>query len=123
MFTRCSPAYGRKSMFKLDSAIAEWRRQMAEAGVTTGEVLDELESHLRDELEEQLRLGKDAQEAFEAAALQIGQAKMLRHEFAKVGQGTQDWIRQTLLTLAGIPNHSFTTSMNTSYIEPRWATY
>jgi len=37
-------------MFNLEPSIAEWRRQMLAAGVKTPVPLEELESHLRDEL-------------------------------------------------------------------------
>ena len=38
-------------MFDLDHAIRQWRRQMANDGVRRPEALDELESHLREEIE------------------------------------------------------------------------
>jgi len=41
-------------MFNLESAISEWRRQMLAAGIQSPVPLDELEAHLRDELEHQL---------------------------------------------------------------------
>ncbi len=59
---------------------------MRAAGIKTSEVLDELESHLRDDVEEQLRGGVTEQEAFEGAVPRMGQASLLEREFAK-GQG------------------------------------
>jgi hypothetical protein len=35
-------------MRNLDPGIAEWRREMAAAGIKSAEVLDELESHLHE---------------------------------------------------------------------------
>ena len=37
-------------MFKLEQAIANWRRQQAGGGTCSPEVLDELESHLDEEI-------------------------------------------------------------------------
>ena len=72
-------------MFNLDQAISDWRCQMQAAGVKAHEVLDELEGHLREDLEEQMQSGLTAQEAFEIAIRRIGQPVALQHEFAKVG--------------------------------------
>jgi hypothetical protein len=71
-------------MFNLEQAIADWRRQMAAKGLKTAEVLDELESHLRDEIEHQIRSGADEERAYEAAVARIGQAAALGNEFAKL---------------------------------------
>lgn len=70
-------------MFNLNQAIAAWRGQMAADGIISGEVLDELESHLRDDVEEQVRGGADAEEAFDSAVRRMGPAATLRNEFAK----------------------------------------
>ena len=70
-------------MFKLDQAISEWRRQMTAGGVKNSAVLDELESHLREDVERQTRSGVEAQKAFEAAVKKIGPASALRNEFKK----------------------------------------
>ncbi len=43
-------------MFNLEQAIADWRRQMLAVGIKTPVPLEELEIHLRDEIEE---LGED----------------------------------------------------------------
>src|SRR4030095_4236565 len=73
-------------MFNLDQAITEWRRQMAAAGIKNAEALNELESHLRDDVEQHVRSGLSMQQAFEAATQRIGQASVLKNEFEKVGQ-------------------------------------
>ncbi|EEF62679.1 permease prefix domain 1-containing protein [Pedosphaera parvula] len=72
-------------MFNLDQAITEWRRQMVAGGIKSPEALEELESHLRDEVEQQMRLGASGQQAFEVAVQRIGQANALKEEFQKVG--------------------------------------
>ena len=73
-------------MLNLDQSIADWRRQMAAGGIKSHRVLDELESHLRDDIEEQTRSGLDAPQAFKAAIQRIGRAGELKAEFAKVGR-------------------------------------
>ena len=61
-------------MFDLEKAIAEWRRQMLAAGIKTPVPLEELESHLREDIERQMKSGLSAQRAFEIAMENIGQA-------------------------------------------------
>lgn len=71
-------------MFELDQAITEWRRKLLAAGIETPAVLDELESHLREHVAQQLSSGIDRQQAFETAVRAIGEAVVLKREFAKV---------------------------------------
>ena len=70
-------------MFNLESAIKDWRRKMLAGGIPPGDALDELESHLRDDIEQRTQSGLDEQKAFEAAITQIGPAGTLKSEFAK----------------------------------------
>ena len=76
-------------MFNLDQAVAEWRRQMLAVGIKTPVPLDELESHLHEEIEEQMKSGLNAQQAFDAGVLKIGQAHALKNEFNKVDGETE----------------------------------
>ncbi len=76
-------------MFNLDQAISDWRQQMLAAGIQTPVPLEELESHLREEIERRMELGIGAPQAFEAAIQQIGKANMLKPEFEKV-DGTKE---------------------------------
>jgi hypothetical protein len=112
-------------MFNLEESILQWRRQMLAVGLRNPTVLDELESHLREETERQIKIGLPPQDAFETAARRIGEATALNHEFKKVTAKKR--MKHSLLTLAGIPNHYLNTSMNASgpnsNIEPGWATY
>ena len=73
----------------LEKQIAEWRRQMLAAGIKTPVPLEELESHLREDVERQIQLGMSAQEAFDAAVERVGQASALKSEFEKAG-GTKE---------------------------------
>src|SRR5665213_3752844 len=68
-------------MFDLEQSIAEWRKQMLAAGIQTPVPLDELEIHLREEIELQIKSGLSKQRAFEAADQKLGQAGILKDEF------------------------------------------
>src|ERR1700761_4072544 len=74
-------------MFDLDPAIGEWRQKMSAGGIKTPAILDELESHLREDAEKLAKSGvlTDA-EAFKVAVDRIGQSELLRAEFAKIGE-------------------------------------
>src|SRR2546428_2786944 len=80
---------GGNNMPDLEKQIAAWRRQMLAAGIKAPVLLDELESHLREEIEQQMRLGLSARQAFEVAAQRIGEARALKTEFAKAGQAPE----------------------------------
>jgi hypothetical protein len=79
---RCLPTE-KHDMFNLDQAIAQWRQQMLDAGIKPPDVLDELESHLRDDVERHTKLGKSTQQAFGIAAQNLGESDALRKEFKK----------------------------------------
>jgi hypothetical protein len=70
-------------MFDLEQAIADWRSQMLAAGIKTPVPLEELEIHLREEIEQSMKLGLSVRNAFQISAQQIGQPKMLNGEFKK----------------------------------------
>jgi hypothetical protein len=70
-------------MFNLEQSIAEWRQQVLAAGIKTPVPLEELESHLREETEQQVRAGTDEARAFEIAVQRIGQPAPLKKEFMK----------------------------------------
>ena len=74
------------SIFDLEQAIADWRRQMLAAGIKTPVPLEELESHLREEIGRRMKSGVTAQQAFEDSLQQIGQANLLKNEFEKVDE-------------------------------------
>ena len=86
-------------MFDLEQSIAAWRKQMLAAGIKTPVPLEELEGHLREDAERQMRSGSSAQQAFAAAAQRMGPASVLQTEFKK---GERTLMTKTLLILAGI---------------------
>jgi hypothetical protein len=72
-------------MFNLEQAITDWRRQMLAAGIKTRILLEELEGHLREEIEQQISSGLSPKIAFHTAANRIGQGDLLKTEFKKIG--------------------------------------
>jgi len=86
-------------MFDLEQSITEWRRQMLTAGIKTPVPLDELEIHLREEIERQIKSGLDVQGAFETAMQKVGTANLLNKEFEKVhgAKEMRDWKLKQIL--------------------------
>jgi len=72
-------------MFDVEQSIADWRKQMLVAGIQTPVPLDELESHLREEIERQMKSGMNEQKAFPIAVERIGAGNLLKTEFKKNG--------------------------------------
>lgn len=60
---------------------------MAAGGIKNAAVLDELESHLREDVERQVRAGASAERSFEIAVQRIGPATALKSEFRKTNLG------------------------------------
>src|SRR5271154_2784676 len=73
-------------MFDLEKSIVDWRQQMLAAGIKTPVPLEELEIHLRDEIERQMKSGLNEQEIFNSAVQKIGQGEALKAEFKKIGE-------------------------------------
>lgn len=73
----------------LESQIANWRRDMLAAGIKTPVPLEELESHLREDIEQQMQSGADASLAFALAVQRLGSAPCLRVEFDKTDSVTR----------------------------------
>lgn len=76
-------------MFDLEKSLSDWRQQMSAAGVKSSEIMRELEGHLREDFEEQTRLGIDPQQAFVNAVVRLGHASALKSEFAKTGTASK----------------------------------
>ncbi|MGO8763936.1 MAG: permease prefix domain 1-containing protein [Limisphaerales bacterium] len=81
-------------MFNLEESIAEWRKQMLAAGIETPVPLEELESHLREEIERQTESGLSEMEAFKASVQKIGPAQAVQNEFGKVEAIKEDRLWQ-----------------------------
>ena len=77
-------------MFDLEQAISEWRQQMLAAGIKTPVPLEELENHLREEIERQTESGLSTTDAFKGAIQKIGPAQAVQNEFMKVEVNRED---------------------------------
>ena len=75
-------------MFDLEKSITEWRWQMSAAGIKTAVPLEELELHLREDVDRLIKSGLGEKAAFELAARQLGQPQILKSEFKKNGTAT-----------------------------------
>lgn len=71
-------------MFDLEKTIGDWRQQMLAAGIKFPVPLEELENHLREEIEREIKSGFDEAQVFKAAVQNLGQGSALRNEFNKV---------------------------------------
>src|SRR5271155_3701796 len=88
-------------MFDLEKSIADWRKQMLAAGIKTPVPLEELEIHLREEIERQMNSGTNPQQAFENSVQQMGHADELKGEFKKI-DGTKCVLPQWSLFWTGV---------------------
>src|SRR5437870_3535728 len=84
-------------MFDLESAIADWRRKMMAVGIKSGEALEELESHLRDDLQAQLEKGLPPKHAFALAVARLGPGGALREEYSKIASDKFSFLPRILL--------------------------
>lgn len=73
-------------MFDLNEEILNWRDGLTESGTLSKSALDELESHLREEIESLAAGGLSEQESFWVARRRVGAAGDLGKEFAKVNK-------------------------------------
>jgi uncharacterized membrane protein YtjA (UPF0391 family) len=71
-------------MFDLEEKISEWRQQMLAAGIKSPVPLEELESHLREGVQELTASGMEPQEALAAAIKKFGLPIPLQAEFTQV---------------------------------------
>jgi Cytochrome C assembly protein len=75
-------------MHNLEDSIAEWRKSMMAAARLSRESLDELENHLRENVDQLTRSGMSEPEAFQRAVTQLGGPPSLASEFQKLDQST-----------------------------------
>lgn len=68
-------------MFKLQEEIERWRQKLSAIGLKSPAILDELEEHLREDIERQITSGICERKAFEDAIIRMGQAHALKREF------------------------------------------
>ena len=75
-------------MFDLDKSIHDWRARMTREGLRDRDLLDELESHLREDIARQTQAGADFQSAIDSSVDRIGPATAIKSEFRKVAMKT-----------------------------------
>jgi len=73
-------------MFDLEQSISKWGQEMRAAGITRPEILNELEGHLREEIQRLTSSGMAETKAFHNAVRELGNGKLLKQEFKKAGQ-------------------------------------
>ena len=79
-----------------------WRRQLFAAGIKSAEVLDELESHLREDIERRARPGAETSQLFQRAVAQFGQPQSLKAEFDRVEKRERKYMKRGMMIGAGI---------------------
>lgn len=89
-------------MFDLETAVAKWRQELLDEGVRSLVLLDELETHVREEVDHLVRSGMEAAQAFELAVRHLGGAADLKKEFMKTGENRWTlWLRRLRRLVSG----------------------
>ncbi len=88
-------------MPEMEQRIAQWRHNLGETTGCNNEVLDELEIHLREEIQQLVRTGHTEEQAFALAASRLGSPRALAREFAKVAEPA-DWLPVRIVRFAAI---------------------
>ncbi len=88
-------------MFDLNRAITNWRQELGQNDALNTGDLNEMESHLRDEIEGLAGGRLSPQEAFIIAAHRLGDTGQIAAEFAKV-HSSRMWRRRFFWMLTGV---------------------
>jgi len=88
-------------MFDLNKAISSWRMRLSEKQTCAKSDIDEMETHLREEIDSLTASKLSEQEAFLVAAHRLGDTDSLAAEFAKVNTSIL-WRRRLFWIGAGI---------------------
>lgn len=70
-------------MFDLEEAIKTWRKELRRNRALEDGYIEEMESHLRDEIEDKIRKGIGKEEAFLMSVKEMGQADQIGSEYCK----------------------------------------
>jgi len=92
---------GDKTMFDLNSAISSWRMNLSEKQTCAKSDIDEMETHLREEIDSLTASKLSQQEAFLVAAHRLGDPDSLAAEFAKVNTSIL-WRNRLFWMVAGL---------------------
>lgn len=90
-------------MFDLNEQINKWRSNLAQSQILDNSDIDELESHLREEIENLTALKLSDEEAFLIATYRLGDTARLCDEYAKINRGKRfrqnvSWMITGILT-------------------------
>jgi len=88
-------------MFNLKEAILKWRSELMQRESYSGSDVEELESHLRDEIGNLTLVSLSEEEAFLVATARLGDGDVLASEFAKVNVKAI-WLRRFFWMAAGV---------------------
>jgi len=90
-------------MFDLEKQIQQWRQTLAGALGGQAEVIEELETHLREEVQRLVRSGQAPERAWETALGRLGSPQQLAGEFGKLPPRPGVWLpgRLVLAALGG----------------------
>jgi len=88
-------------MFSIEDAIRRWKRNLSQRQTMTPPDIGEMETHLREEMDNLQAAGLTQEESFMVAARRIGDADEVAAEFAKVNAGAI-WRGRVLWMAAGI---------------------
>ena len=94
-------------MADIEHRIADWRKLMGAATGAAAEVIDELESHLRDDMQRLMLSGETEESALDLAVARLGTPLILAAEFAKVtpespGTWLPVWVANGVLLLMAV---------------------
>lgn len=76
-----------RTKFNLKENIKIWKSELSQSSNMTLDNINELESHLHDEIDQLLKLGLNTEESLLIAKNRIGNTKRLTTEFSKVNKG------------------------------------
>lgn len=92
---------GERTMFDLNDQIIKWRSSLAESQTLERSDIDELEGHLREEIEHLTALKLSQEEAFYVALHRLGDTGSLTEEFGKIN-GSVLWSKRLFWAAVGL---------------------
>lgn len=87
-------------MFQLEKSLEDWKRNLNSSNSLTQPDIDELESHLLDEIDDLKQKNLTDEESFYVACSRIGSSDLLSNEFSKVN-ANYIWLKKILWLLSG----------------------
>lgn len=104
---------GERAMFDLNEQIIKWRSNLAQSQTLGSSDIDELESHLREEIEHLTGLKLSDEEAFWVANHRLGSTDSLAGEYAKINRSSI-FRRRLSLMITGILTYLLATHFATA---------